>query len=54
MPVIMTLKSLEVVSGTTHLKERLLKPFNQGILINFEHSEEQEKSVKMKLFNYFL
>ena len=50
MPVMMTLKSLEVASETTPLKERLLKPY---LLIRelWPTVKAQEKLVELKLFN---
>ena len=40
MPVMMTLKSLEMVSETTRLKKGCWSSINQGITTNFEHSGE--------------
>ena len=40
MPVIMSLKSFDVVSKTTHLKEGCWNPVNQGITTNFKRSRE--------------
>ena len=44
MPIMMTLKLLEVVSETTRLKKGWWRPINQGITANFEHSREVSRA----------